>query len=222
MARVFNGTSDKIEIGSGSVPSPLDISTDNTNTMISWIKITTVSPNTIIGYGRQSSTTPMVFFEISSGDKFYFLHRDDASVLSHIFTGNPGTAWENAAWVRSAQNSREGFQNGTSFSTNTGNPSTTTVDTLHIGVGERTSFIDYFTGHIAECAIFDITLTDQQVKAVSNGVPAFVVSGTKPIGYWPLWGIDEPEPDYSNQNNGIVTGATKIKHPSVQLLSRYM
>ena len=88
---------------------------------------------------------------------------------------------------------------------------------LCIGVGQSSSTA-CGTGSpsaaMAEVAIWNVALTANEIKALANCTPPPVVhGGSSLVGYWPLWGGDSPEQDYSGgKSSATVTGATPANH----------
>lgn len=64
-------------------------------------------------------------------------------------------------------------------------------------------------GRLADARVYSRRLTVQEMESVKIGGHA---RGLR--GWWPLWGTQTTEPDWSgNNNHATVTGATKVDHP---------
>jgi len=76
-----------------------------------------------------------------------------------------------------------------------------------------------WTGDLAEGAIWKgATLSAEEVAALANGVSPLKFHRAELKGYWPLWGVADPEPDLSgNSHNStsITAGATQSDHAPV-------
>lgn len=64
-------------------------------------------------------------------------------------------------------------------------------------------------GIICECALWSEDIGDTMVQALARGANPFVMRHDILVFYAPLWGNDDPEPDYKGQLTGTVTGALK-------------
>lgn len=77
---------------------------------------------------------------------------------------------------------------------------------------------DSFPGRLADAAFWNAALFAGEVAALARGVSPLRIRPTALLGYWPLFGVGSPEPDYSgNGNNGSITGSvTQADHAPVQ------
>lgn len=75
-----------------------------------------------------------------------------------------------------------------------------------------------FPGRLAEPAIWNVAASAGEMAALARGVSPLRIRPTALLGYWPLFGVGSPEPDYSgNGNNGTITGSvTQADHAPVQ------
>lgn len=79
--------------------------------------------------------------------------------------------------------------------------------------GSNWSACTYFTGLVAETAVWNQFLTANEVNTLATVCPS-AVRRTALVGYWPLPAAASPEPDLSgNQINGTVTGTSIANHP---------
>lgn len=93
----------------------------------------------------------------------------------------------------------------------TGTGSVNTDATYNLLIGNRDNGTRTFDGRIADVRIFNIVLSLSELLAVQRGL---IVRPEKMIGWWPLFGEQSPEPDWSgNNNHGTVTGAIRADHP---------
>lgn len=73
----------------------------------------------------------------------------------------------------------------------------------------------FTTGRIAEVAVWNVRLSDNEAQSLTTVCPNYVHS-TGLVGYWPLTGASgaSTEPDLSgNAQNGILTGTAQGNHP---------
>jgi len=72
----------------------------------------------------------------------------------------------------------------------------------------------YFTGLVAEVAVWNVALRAEQANSLMSLCPGSPRFFPRPVGYWPLWGAASPEPDQSgNKLSGTLTGTTVDVHP---------
>jgi hypothetical protein len=69
-------------------------------------------------------------------------------------------------------------------------------------------------GRMADAVIYNTNLTVAEIVALAKGARPFTVRPRSIQWYWPLDGIQSPEPDFSgNALNGVVTGAALTAGP---------
>ena len=121
--------------------------------------------------------------------------------------------WNHACGVISSSTCTVWLNGTKTTGSTTGSPVTTgSVDALAIGVFKRTSGNSaFFGGSLAECAVWNATLTDQEASALAAGTSPTRVRPLSLIGYWPMFGLTGTggnEPDLSGNsrfmtNNGV-------------------
>lgn len=80
-----------------------------------------------------------------------------------------------------------------------------------IGKKTHTGFPVPFDGRIADVRVWNAALSLAELQAVMRGA---VVRPDALKGWWPLFGAQSPEPDWSgNNNHGTVTEAVAADHP---------
>lgn len=192
MARLLNGTSDYFSMGT---PTALSVSA---GTMFVWLY-------------PGSSTAVQIFFnyrvdgsnEIEIGD----LHGLSSLNVRFVYRGGGSSStvnsaasltasvWSNVAmtWDKTADQMKayiNGTQEGT---TQTGLPTISGTPTgLRWG---NSPFTDYFQGRMAEAALWDVALGQNEITALARGRLPCDVRPMSLIEYSPLWGLDSPEPD---------------------------
>jgi hypothetical protein len=117
--------------------------------------------------------------------------------------------WYHLALTYDSVNGLTGYVNGAVDGTHAANGLLATAGlTLRFGGGDAGG--NSFSGRIAQVAEWNVVLTPTEIMALSNGTLPSQVRQTALAGYWPLDGIESPEPDFSgNANNGTVTGTGK-------------
>jgi hypothetical protein len=86
-----------------------------------------------------------------------------------------------------------------------------------------TDATNWFGGVLADVAIWPVALSQAELSALSKGARPNTIRPPSLIGWWPLDGIQSPEPDLSgNVNNGTLTGTTFAAGPPIaQFTSRW-
>lgn len=121
--------------------------------------------------------------------------------------------WTHGCAVFENSTSRSAYRDGGNKATNATAKNFPAVDTTTIGY--TNSFGTYFGGKIAEVAVWDVALTDDEVLTLAKGVSPLAVRSASLVAYWPLWGNYSPEIDLVGGANLTVTGATQAAHVGV-------
>jgi len=100
-------------------------------------------------------------------------------------TGYSTNTWHHACGLFIAANSRAAFIDGGSKGTNAGNQVVNGIDTVRIGTAADQT-IGYFSGRIAEAAVWDVALADEEVASLAKGYSPLLIRPQSLIAYWPL------------------------------------
>jgi hypothetical protein len=77
-----------------------------------------------------------------------------------------------------------------------------------------------FNGRIADVAIWNVVLTAAEFVALAAGIRPNTVRPASLKGYWPLDGVNSPEPDLSGfGNNGTLTGTANAAGPPLAMFT---
>lgn len=129
------------------------------------------------------------------GDPVFVNARRSSSNIANTTTGYTTGVWTNVTGVQTSATSRAAFINGGSKGTNSTSAVPTSLDTTRIGARARSAPVQFFDGRIAQCAVWNVALTDAEVNEISRGLaPIFIETGAL-LNYWPVWGAVSPEPD---------------------------
>lgn len=80
--------------------------------------------------------------------------------------------------------------------------------------GREAADATYFSGGIAEVALWNRVLSDDEIRALGRGfAPAFFPRGR--VFYCPITGRYSTEPNWAGTTHGTVTEATYLEHPRV-------
>lgn len=130
-------------------------------------------------------------------------------------TGYSVNTWMHACGVYAATNDRRAYINGGSKGTNSTASTLGSRNTTAIGRSSTSSPGTYMSGRIAECAIWNIALTDAEVAALATGVSPRFIHPEALVFYAPLIGVYSPEVDFHGGATLTVTGATQADHTRV-------
>lgn len=71
-------------------------------------------------------------------------------------------------------------------------------------------------GSQAESAIWNVVLTDDEILQLSKGIRPLFIRPNNLVGYWPIYGTESPERDFSKNRNAMtVVGTAKGTHPGM-------
>lgn len=219
MSRSFNGTSDAIKC-SGVDPTGLRSLTG----ISAWI------------YPTSSTTDGWIAGEVFSSGELYELRADRSAsgffnyviVCSGVATVLASTStvasllntWVHLCGTYDGSTQRlyvNGSQQASGAATGTIDFNTSSnfcigQDTIHTS--------NTFAGRIADVAVWSTPLTALEVAALSKGIRPPAIRPLSLKGYWPLDGLQSPEPDFSgNANNGTLTGTTSAFGPPFTLFT---
>ena len=124
-------------------------------------------------------------------------------IRSHVTAANQSNAasttagastgsWNHACAVQASATSRAAYLNGGNKGTNTTSRTATGLNTTLIGLFSGPG--NPLAGDIAECAIWNVALSDADVALLATGVNPVFVQRANLVAYWPLRGLVSPEP----------------------------
>lgn len=216
MARNFNGSSDLIIIAEG---------------------MTQAMPSTIIvRFQHDNDDGTDYIFDDDGSDRH--LMTDDASTNTRSWYIDNTIIWNNAtpvwalasAWHiflgRMSSGDQDARIDEASLATETKTLASMGAPPNHF-IGRRKTAIWYFAGGICDYASCNFKLSTVQCDAIARGVSIFGICGGN-LDFWlPLLGNDDPEPNWSsggvqNSSTGALTGTSKTKNPSFELIENYL
>jgi hypothetical protein len=212
MSRNFGGTADYYELSAVPAITPM--------TFACWAKMPATSgAYQIIGTGHSSTTNSYQYLSVSAGAVFAGSRQNGSATVSTSIAGVPTNTWFHACAVFASTSSRISYLNGTAATENT-SASTPVIDRTAIGVRRSGGTLStYMAGQLAEAAIWTAALTSGEIAALASGVNLRLIRPSSLWAYWPLLGLNSPEPDWSgNIRNITATGApTAANHAPVSL-----
>lgn len=119
-------------------------------------------------------------------------------------TGYSSTAWNHACAVFASSTNRAVFLNGGNKGTSTADRAPAPATAFRIGRRALSSVTAYAGATIAEAAMWNVALSDEEVAALASGISPVLIRRENLIGYWPLLGIGSPEREYTGRSGDLV------------------
>ncbi len=210
-ARNFvSASSQQLVITSGLATPPM--------TFACWFKPANITATTVIMgvFAPSDDGHYLIFRGADAGDPLTATSNRQSVLAASATTGTSGIVadtWYHAAGVFNSTTDRRVFLNGTKF-TNATSVSPSGFTKTAIGAFTGSSTILYFSGDIAEAAIWSVSLTDAEVASMAKGASPLMIRPQSLVDYWPLIGRTTNE-------NGIKgniltnTGTTVAVHPRI-------
>lgn len=132
--------------------------------------------------------------------------------------------WQHACGVFASASDRRAYLDGGSKVTNTTTLTPSGLNRTSVGVQDNTAPSGSATfGYVAEFAIWDVALTDQEVGILATGIVPLMVRPQNLIAYWPLIGRHLPNEInlMSNASPLVQVGTvSRRRHPRILMPSR--
>ena len=213
-SRSFNGTTDLVNAGTAAILNPNGAGASMTGAV--WIYPTSFpnAYNPVIG--RSDGATHYYVLQPKSTGKMALYYIDNGGVSRNYDPGNTTIStnvWSHLAFVIPASGKGEGYINAVldAQCTIAGTGITTISASTCFGGDNHGAF---FAGRLADAAIWNVNLLLPELKALANGARPWTIRPGNLVGYWPLDGLQSPEPDLTgNKNNGTLTGTAAASGP---------
>lgn len=191
-------------------------------TIFAWCRPGVVNiTQTVFGIGRSGTASHYAVIGIDSTARAFFEAGAGAANDSFRTGALTANVWHPIAGVATSTVSRVVYADGTvgtPVATSTPFP-TTPTDTV-VGALLNNTLASFFTGQIAECAMWNVALTATEIAALSRGVSPLRIRPAALKFYSPIWGAASPERDLtSSQKHLTLTNApVTAQHAPVQPL----
>lgn len=130
-------------------------------------------------------------------------------------TGYTANTWHHACAVEASATSHTIYIDGGSSAASTTSRSPAGADRINIGRRGDSTPTNYFSGDLAEAAVWNVALSAGDVALLAKAVSPFLVRPEALVFYCPIVGNYSPEIDQLGGLDMTVTGATKSAHPRV-------
>lgn len=154
-----------------------------------------------------------------AGDPVQAQTRRSSTSTASSTSGYSLNTWHHACAVFNSVTDRRAFIDGGSKGTESTSKAPVNLDVVRVGARARSTITAFFTGQVAEAAIWSVTLTDAEVAALGRGVSPLRIRPQSLVFYAPLLGVGSPEPDYTaGQRTLTITGGAPAgaSHPRQQ------
>jgi len=99
--------------------------------------------------------------------------------------------WHHICGVTAAANDRAVFLDGGNKGTDATARAVGTINRASVGVSADNTPFGYFSGRVAEAAVWNVALTDAEVAVLANGTCPLLVRTANLVSYWPLIGVED-------------------------------
>ncbi len=187
MARLFDdASSEYLENDSGII-------SDVPLTIAAWIysdDIASADDQTIIFVGDKDATNAHWILRYDAtevGDFITARHRTSAGTTEAIAGAVTVNTWHHTAAVFASDTSRTAFFDGSAGSEDTASQTgSITPDRISIGRAGDSSPDNYFSGRLAEAAVWDVALTATEIASLSKGYSPLFIRPQNLVFYAPL------------------------------------
>lgn len=194
MARTFNGTSDQI-----AADAAAQYSNAAAFSVSFWVKAAAAAQGHVVfSEGLSSLSQTFCYFQTNSAKLMAVGRYNNTLYLSPSTTATVfDSTWHHAIYAQGASRDYQFYVDGVADASGTFS-SVTAFTADRVGMGVLRYFsgtFGFLAGTLAEVATFSRKLTAGEAQSLASGLLA---SHLGPTHYWPLWGIDSPEPDIGN------------------------
>ena len=182
MALDFDGTTD--QLGSPAPPTSLK---SIPLTLAAWVNSDADHVGGVLCVEGENSTAVHGHGIIRVTGDMWAFSQNNTNVQAVRAATN--TAWHSCVGVFAGTSDRSIWVDGAETNeTSSKVPDTTYVERIRIGQRANDNNDQNFNGKIAECAAWDIALSDSEVAAHAAGVSALLIAPRNLVAYWPLGG----------------------------------
>lgn len=219
MARSFNSTTPDYFTTNSAVI------TGTPFTYAAWVNLTSVTTSQqVMTIVNNAVETDKFQLYISNTGLGAFQARSVAAGTPQAVTSGALSAntWHHVGATSVSASSRYAYLDGVQGTQNTVHCIPQGLNFTAIGMDRDSTPGNPLNGLIAEVAIWNEALSSVEMSALSRGVSPMAVRRSALVAYWPLWGIDSPEPSViSGSFSMSATGSpSRGNHAPVGLFSR--
>jgi len=213
VARLFNDASSEFGVNTSVSISAMPLS------MACWFNTNDLDVNEIL-ISLADSAVGDHWFALGingseAGDPVQAWKRGGSSSVARTTTTPSINTWHHACGTFASATSTIAYLDGAGKHEETTSITPSSIDVTAVGGIRDVSPGQYWSGLIAEIALWNVTLTDAEVAILAVGYsPLFVRPGNL-VNYWPLIGRTSPEIDVVGGVNFTLTGTVVANHPRI-------
>jgi hypothetical protein len=212
MARSFNGSTHKLTRADTCGISGYPV------TFACWFNPANVTAgHGLINFGNSTDNGKYIGLWAdgeAAGDPINAVIVNPGAMRSGNTSAFSASTWQHAAGVFTST-SLQSWLNGTAGTATAHSTEWPSTNRTGVGALERATPGKFLNGSCAEAAIWNVALTDDEIKALAAGLsPPHVRPGAL-VAYWPLFARATNEEDWVGGNTLTVTGATAADHPRI-------
>jgi hypothetical protein len=189
MARLFSGSGQYLSTASG-ITFPL--------TMAAWCRVAALpaANQAILCASNNSAANDFHRLKLLTTGAIQIDTARSTVVSAVTSTTATTNTWFHATAVVASATSRAAYLNGAGKGTNATSSIPSGINSTEIAALLSGSAFFLFAGRIAETAVWSVALTDAEIAALASGVSPWQVRPESIWGYWPILGLDSPEPNH--------------------------
>lgn len=212
MARSFNGSTHKLTRADTCGISGYPV------TFACWFNPANVTAgHGLINFGNSTDNGKYIGLWAdgeAAGDPINAVIVNPGALRSGNTSAFSASTWQHAAGVFTST-SLQSWLNGTAGTATAHSTAWPSTNRTGVGALERATPGKFLNGSCAEAAIWNVALTDDEIKALAAGLSPLQVRPQSLVAYWPLFARATNEEDWVGGNTLTVTGATAADHPRI-------
>lgn len=175
-----------------------------------------LNAKTIISIGDKDSATSyhaLILQGSGAGQTVRASSHDGSTGNADTSASYPTSEWFHACGVHASGSSRKAYVNGGNVGSDNAPIAPAAPDRVILGSTADLTPLAYYQGIMAEVAIWDIALSEDQILALSYGARPLSVSGESIVAYWPLMHLSNLRDPIGDFNLTATGGATDESPP---------
>ena len=210
MARNFDTVTDRGNATALVVTTPL--------TMVHWMNVP--SDDFHSGMGLFNIGASLSVFSLATrttGNLAAYSKEEGGATVLSLHTGNyAANEWFHIGGVYASTTSRICYFNGDAAGEDTAEVDPVNATDVVFSNWYDDGYLNLYTPRLADAAIWNVALTDSEMKILAAGYSPLFVRPQNLIHYFPLWGNGTTEPDLAGGSDVTFTGTVPAyPHPPI-------